>query len=171
MQRHKGRPHWAKSGPYFGNAKIIRIAHPQVDKFISVMEELDPHEVFMNPFGRRVKFGSIETSVTPDLAKHCALNEVCLCQGNLDCGNDGLLDLTCGELMEFDVCKSRPNVLTDFSTGVVQNLLNSIANSVAQNEKLVSKSLSDHAILGHLYSNLNDISLKSNNSKDNLKVV
>lgn len=138
MEQYGGRPHWGKCGLYYSSSRIIRKAHPSLDKFIEVMKEYDPQELFMNTFGERIKHGKDRFTVTSEMAEHCALNEVCICKTNYDCGMEGLLDYRCGPFMGFpsyNVCL--PGVLETMKEAYTRPMIGLMATFEYNEESVV----------------------------------
>lgn len=133
IERHGGRPHWGKNGLYFSNKHVLSKSYPLLPKFIEVMKRMDPYEIFMNDFGSRLKYGTTQATVPPEKARRCALNEVCVCSKDSDCGGGGPLDHICGTLVGEKVCIKRPNPVSDTKDIVsrsVIGLANELANGV-----------------------------------------
>ncbi|KAM5532677.1 hypothetical protein V8D89_013646 [Ganoderma adspersum] len=55
MLRHSGKPHWAKTHPL--RPDDLRKIYPRFDDFIHLVERVDPHGVFRNPYVERHFFG------------------------------------------------------------------------------------------------------------------
>ena len=55
LARHGGKPHWAKSHPL--RPEALRRMYPRFDDFVRVLEEVDPHGMFRNPYVQRHIFG------------------------------------------------------------------------------------------------------------------
>ncbi|KAI0752191.1 L-gulonolactone/D-arabinono-1,4-lactone oxidase [Fomes fomentarius] len=53
--RHGGKPHWAKAHPLRPDA--LRKLYPRFDDFVRVLEDVDPHGMFRNPYVQRHIFG------------------------------------------------------------------------------------------------------------------
>lgn len=53
--RHGGKPHWAKAHPL--RPEALRKLYPRFDDFVSVLEDVDPHGMFRNPYVQRHIFG------------------------------------------------------------------------------------------------------------------
>ncbi|KDN36392.1 FAD-binding domain-containing protein [Tilletiaria anomala UBC 951] len=57
MRHYNGRPHWAKAhtcGPI-----ELRMLYPHWDDFLALRQQVDPHNVFVNPYIRRHLLGDI----------------------------------------------------------------------------------------------------------------
>jgi len=52
MQRHGGRPHWAKE--HSVRAPQLRALYPRWADFLAVRARLDPDETFLNPYLREL---------------------------------------------------------------------------------------------------------------------
>lgn len=76
------------------------------------MNEFDPNEIFINNFGRRLKYKGTEVDTDP-LTLHCALLGNCICSKDSDCG----VTQTCTTIPGYNyyVCKTR-NELTEKTT-------------------------------------------------------
>lgn len=68
------------------------------------MEEFDPRGVFLNDFGRRIRFGSTKTSMD-SYTNHCALVDRCVCQKDEDCGDGSKDSYLCDTIQGYKVCK------------------------------------------------------------------
>ena len=55
MLRHCGKPHWAKTHPL--RPDDLRKMYPRFDDFVRLVERVDPHGVFRNPYVERHLFG------------------------------------------------------------------------------------------------------------------
>ncbi|KAI8972568.1 L-gulonolactone/D-arabinono-1,4-lactone oxidase [Trametes punicea] len=55
MIRYGGKPHWAKTHP-FGPDELRKL-YPRFDDFVGVLEAVDPHGLFRNPYVQRHIFG------------------------------------------------------------------------------------------------------------------
>ncbi|KAI1790573.1 L-gulonolactone/D-arabinono-1,4-lactone oxidase [Ganoderma leucocontextum] len=55
MLRHFGKPHWAKTHPL--RPDDLRKIYPRFDDFVRMVERVDPHGIFRNPYVDRHFFG------------------------------------------------------------------------------------------------------------------
>ncbi len=90
----------------YTHQEVLLQRYPKLPTFMKQMEELDPHGVFLNDFGRRLRFGCSETSMDTNI-KHCALMDICVCSTNEDCGDKSTHSLFCGNIKGYHVCESR----------------------------------------------------------------
>ncbi len=103
---HNGRPHWGKNGLVYTQRQLLLKSYPELPTFVKQMEELDPKGVFLNDFGRRLRFGCSKTSMDSNV-KHCALVDNCFCSKDEDCG-DGKADSNyCVKLQGYNLCRER----------------------------------------------------------------
>lgn len=55
MLRYSGKPHWAKTHPL--RPDDLRKIYPHFDDFVQLVERVDPHGLFRNPYVERHFFG------------------------------------------------------------------------------------------------------------------
>lgn len=80
------------------------------------MHKFDPNEIFMNNFGRRIKWKGTTVDTDP-LTTRCALTGNCICSLDSDCGNTQTCTTIPG--YNYNVCKTRnelPETKMDKST-------------------------------------------------------
>lgn len=115
------------------------------------MDKYDPKELFINTFGERIKYGKDEYTVSANMVKNCALNEVCICKTNRDCGNEGALDYTCGEFPGFpryNVCL--PNALENMKSIYSRTVIATMA-TLEYNEDSIMNYLGQYKVMSDVF--------------------
>ncbi|CAL8121300.1 unnamed protein product [Orchesella dallaii] len=109
VHKHHGRAHWGKNGLYFSSPKMIRLQYGEntLKKYVNAMEFLDPHGIFLNDFGRRIRFGLETMTLEPQALEHCALGDHCVCKNDLDCGKENGYRFCSKLAKEFNVCNRK----------------------------------------------------------------
>ncbi|CAL8139498.1 unnamed protein product [Orchesella dallaii] len=125
IEKHKGRTHWAKNGLYFTNPQLVREKYEHLPTFVRHMEEFDPQGIFLNDFGRRIRFDS-ETRIRDPRVKHCALLDHCICRNDLDCGDGSGSSYRCNLLQGYRVCRENPKTYEGVKGQVLRDFLNLI---------------------------------------------
>lgn len=117
------------------------------------MDKYDPRELFINTFGERIKYGKDKYTVSANMAQNCALNEVCICKTNHDCGNEGALDYTCGDFPGFpryNVCL--PNALEEMKTIYSRSVIATMA-TLDYNEDSIMNYLGQFKVMDNAFVN------------------
>ncbi|NRD75242.1 FAD-binding protein [Shewanella sp. VB17] len=96
LRKYNARPHWGKNSVAIFEDMPSRF--PQWPAFLAAKAELDPHNVFTNPFWERVSGNiSLDQYLTPG----CSLRGECYCQSDEHCE----ADKTCQVGLHFDDAK------------------------------------------------------------------
>lgn len=86
------------------------------------MEEFDPRGVFMNDFGKRLRFGWTKSSLD-SYVKHCGLVDTCICQRDYECGDGGPTSYLCGVIHGYKVCRERGDHFKKFKENFTRKLI------------------------------------------------
>lgn len=116
---------------------MIRKTRPNLEKFVMAMKSYDPYETFMNHFGERIKHGREYYTISVELAAHCAVNEICICSTNRDCGKEGPVDYSCASFpgyTKYRVC------LPGSIEKVKENLSRSVIQAIATDREEINSS-------------------------------
>ena len=73
MLRYAGKPHWAKTHPL--RPEDLRQSYPRFDDFVALVERVDPHCIFRNPYVERHFFGKQGPQYDPRVFNALALLE------------------------------------------------------------------------------------------------
>ncbi|CAL8111611.1 unnamed protein product [Orchesella dallaii] len=160
INKHDGRPHWGKNGLFYSNPAILTSRHPHLQDFVKVMKTIDPNGIFLNDLGSRIRFGSQELTVNPTLKKQCALNDVCFCKSDRDCGGSQSLlfsltnSITCESLIGYKVCKEN-SLLNVLPVSILQtrNAINTLKGEGNNSEERIYNALSKYKMLQPIFVN------------------
>lgn len=117
------------------------------------MNRIDPNEVFINSFGRRLKKTGTKVDNDP-LVVRCAMLDYCFCTKNGDCGDSQ----TCTKLPGYiyNVCKTKNEAPIDYFPKVILPNSTGIFGFLADEATAISTALQGECTFQSLLGTLGD---------------